>query len=89
MLEGLNKGQPKLGIGKSSKVDLIKQVNNRKIIKICRKDGCECDLDHRRSKKQMKKKQRLVDRDGLNLDLESKLKQDVNKLMTGMNDLEV
>ena len=86
MLEGLNKGQPKLGVGKSKKVELIKQVNNinnSNIIKVCRKDNCECNAEHRKSRKQMKKLARFKNNDKSILD--SKIKQDVNKLMNELN----
>lgn len=86
MLEGLNKGQPKLGVGKSKKVDLIKQVNNKnnlKINKVCRQENCKCDAEHRKSKKQIKKQAKLINRDESILDL--KIKQDVNKLMNELN----
>ena len=86
MLEGLNKGQPRLGIGKSSKVELIKQVNRRVL---CRKFNCDkadCDgRSHRTtSKKQAKKQERLSKRDE-SVDLGLKIEQDVTKFMNGLS----
>lgn len=85
MLEGLNKGQPKLGIGKSSKVALIKQVNQRIL---CQKFGCEkedCDgRSHRTtSKKQMKKQKRLKQRD--ESESKRKIEQDVSRFINGLS----
>lgn len=65
-----------LGIGKSSKVDLIKQVNNRPLF--CRIENCDCDREHRISKKRIKKKKRLDNRD-------ESIKQDVNKFMSSLS----
>lgn len=86
MLEGLNKGQPRLGIGKSSKVELIKQVNRRML---CRQAGCEkadCDgRSHRPvSKKQLKKRERLNKRDE-STDVGLKIEQDVSRFMDGLS----
>lgn len=86
MLEGLNKGQPRLGIGKSSKVALIKQVNQR--VTRCKKVDCDradCDgRSHRpTSKKQLKKQERLNKRDE-SMDLGLRIEQDVNRFMNGL-----
>lgn len=56
MLDGLNRGQPKLGIGKSSKVDIIRSSNHKQS-SVCRKDACDCSLPHRKSVKQIRKQQ--------------------------------
>jgi cytoplasmic tRNA 2-thiolation protein 1 len=59
MLEGLNRGQPKLGIGKSSRVDLIRSTTTTTAGKqsVCRKEACDCELLHRTSSKQVRKQQ--------------------------------